>query len=78
MVGRAVWIVAAIASFAVAACAGPVGGVSEGDSCNGDDCAQDLTCQPIMGRQGDFCCPTPATMSSKPNCQPAPAQADGG
>ena len=67
---------AAVAAFTVAACVGPVGGVSEGDSCSGDNCAQDLTCQPIVGRQGDFCCPTPASMSSKPNCQPG--HVDGG
>ncbi|MGD0525743.1 MAG: hypothetical protein ABSE49_11395 [Polyangiaceae bacterium] len=60
----------------VAGCAGPVGGKGEGDSCSGaDDCSDDLQCQPIEGRSGDYCCPAPADASSKPNCQAAP---DGG
>jgi hypothetical protein len=59
----------------VAGCAGP-GGKGEGDSCGSqDDCSADLTCQPIIGRSGDFCCPAPADASDKPNCQ---AQPDGG
>jgi hypothetical protein len=70
-VGMAVVAVACI----VAGCAGPMG-KGEGDSCSGqDDCSTDLTCQPIGGRSGDYCCPAPADASSKPNCQ---AQGDGG
>jgi hypothetical protein len=67
---RAVGVV--FAAWSLAACVGPAGGVGEGDPCTQDDCAQDLTCQPIQGRQGEYCCPAPASMSSKPNCQPAP------
>jgi hypothetical protein len=51
-------------------------GKGEGDSCTGqDECSADLTCQPIGGHSGDFCCPAPADASNKPNCQ---AQGDGG
>ena len=71
--------VALVVAAAVTACVGPAGGVGEGDVCSQDDCAQDLTCQPIPGRPQDYCCPTPASMSSKPNCQPAePSGGDGG
>jgi hypothetical protein len=52
------------------ACAGPIG-KGEGDSCSSaDDCSSNLTCQPITGRQGDYCCPTPATAGNAANCQP--------
>ncbi len=63
---------------ALLACVGPVGGVGEGSPCSGDDCASNLTCQPIPGRSVDYCCPTPASMSSKANCQPATGAGDGG
>jgi hypothetical protein len=57
------------------ACAGPLG-KGQGDSCSSqDDCSADLTCQPVNGRSGDFCCPTPRSQSSNGNCQDAP---DGG
>jgi predicted small secreted protein len=70
-VGMAVVAVACV----VAGCAGP-GGKGEGDSCGSqDDCSADLTCQPIDGRTGDYCCPAPADSSDKPNCQ---VQPDGG
>ncbi|HEY3815656.1 MAG TPA: hypothetical protein VGL81_00715 [Polyangiaceae bacterium] len=70
-VGIAVVTVAGL----VAGCAGPMG-KGEGDSCSGnDECSSDLTCQPVGGRSGDFCCPTPADASSKSNCQVEP---DGG
>jgi hypothetical protein len=50
-------------------CAGPIG-KGEGDSCaSEDDCSSNLTCQPISGRKGDFCCPTPANASKEGNCQ---------
>lgn len=63
-------VVLAVVAVVSAACAGPVGGNSEGDSCSGaEDCASNLTCQPIKGRQGDFCCPTPAGSSQHSNCQ---------
>lgn len=53
------------------ACSG-TGGILEGNSCGGssDDCHGNLTCQPIEGRVGDFCCPTPADSSSQSNCHP--------
>lgn len=66
---RIVWSV--VVASALAACVGPTGGVGEGDPCSGDDCGSNLTCQPIQGRTQDYCCPAPASMSSKPNCQPA-------
>ncbi len=49
-------------------------GAGEGDSCSTQsDCSdQNLTCQPIDGRGGDFCCPTPPQSSSKTSCQPTP------
>jgi hypothetical protein len=58
------------------ACAGPLGGKGEGDQCTGEDqCSDDLQCQPIQGRSGDYCCPAPADASDKANCQ---AASDGG
>ncbi len=68
-----VGLVAALSS----ACAGPIG-KGEGDSCTtADDCSSNLTCQPITGRQGDYCCPTPPGTSKETNCQ-AVASQDGG
>jgi hypothetical protein len=62
----------------VMGCAGP-GGKGEGDSCGSqDDCSADLTCQPIQGRSGDFCCPAPPDASDKSNCQAQAPQPDGG
>ncbi|HEY5239818.1 MAG TPA: hypothetical protein VIJ22_00065 [Polyangiaceae bacterium] len=76
-VGVAVFAVSCV----VAGCAGPMG-KGEGDSCSGnEDCSADLTCQPITGRSGDFCCPAPADASDKSNCQAQPVtppQGDGG
>lgn len=52
----------------VVACEGPIG-KSEGDSCNSNDsCDEGLVCQPI-GDGGDYCCPTPATASTKSTCK---------
>ncbi|HEY8040990.1 MAG TPA: hypothetical protein VIF15_14390 [Polyangiaceae bacterium] len=77
MFRKMAWVVVACGfAAAVAACAGPTG-KGEGDSCTGaDDCSSNLTCQPISGRQGDFCCPTPASSSKEGNCQSA--STDGG
>jgi hypothetical protein len=50
-------------------------GKGEGDSCTGNDCSTDLTCQPVAGRTGDYCCPTPADNSDKSTCH---ADGDGG
>jgi hypothetical protein len=70
-----VLIACGLAAVLSAACAGPTG-KGEGDSCtSNDDCSSNLTCQPVDGRQGDFCCPTPADASSQSNCQAKP---DGG
>jgi hypothetical protein len=54
------------------ACSG-LGGVSEGSACGGstDDCAANLTCQPIKGH-GSVCCPAPASASDNPSCHAAP------
>ena len=74
MFRKMTFVVVALAGL-TAACAGP-SGKGEGDSCSGaDDCSADLTCQPILGRNGDFCCPAPADASDKANCQ---AEPDGG
>ena len=62
----AVGLVGALA----AGCAGQVG-KGEGESCSRDeDCNNQLFCQPVQGRQGDFCCPAPATASGEANCHP--------
>jgi hypothetical protein len=70
MLRKTVFVMTAVAALGgvVAACAGPTG-KGEGDSCStNDDCSSDLTCQPI-GDGGDFCCPTPASSSTKSSCQ---------
>ena len=61
------------------ACSGS-GGILEGHPCGGsqDDCHNNLTCQPITGRSGDFCCPTPAESSSETNCHAGTGTTDGG
>jgi hypothetical protein len=65
-----------IVAAGLLACAGPIGGKGEGESCAAaDDCGSDLTCQPVEGRGGDFCCPTVgvgAPPSKEANCQPGP------
>ncbi len=64
----------ALSFGAIVAC-GP-SGLSEGDSCggSGDDCGSNLTCQPVAGRKGDFCCPTPQQSSNYTNCHPTSAE----
>jgi hypothetical protein len=70
-------ILVALVAFAapslVAACGPSVNSdANEGGSCSSNgDCGGDLVCQPVTGRQGDYCCPTPATASKKASCQPA-------
>ena len=45
---------------------------NEGKACSAaDDCGGNLTCQPIQGRNQDYCCPTPANESKQSTCQPA-------
>jgi hypothetical protein len=64
-----------VTAVSLLACAGPVG-KGEGDSCSkADDCSSDLTCQPVVGRSGDYCCPTQgpgAPLPKEVNCQPVP------
>ena len=58
------------------ACAGPLGGKGQGESCTSqDECADDLTCQPITGQPTDVCCPTPPDSSTASGCH---AVTDGG
>jgi hypothetical protein len=60
----------AIGSLVVACGPSANADANEGGSCTQQgDCGGDLTCQPIHGRVGDFCCPTPAQTSSHANCQ---------
>jgi hypothetical protein len=67
MFRKTVFFGIASAIVGLAACAGPLG-KGQGESCSSqDDCAADLTCQPI-GAHGDFCCPTPASASTSGNC----------
>jgi hypothetical protein len=61
--------VAVVASLLIACSSGDE---NEGGSCtSNNDCGGNLVCQPIQGRQSDFCCPTPPTTSSHASCQPA-------
>ena len=77
MVGKTAFLVVALGLAAgLFNCAGPTG-KGMGESCSSqDDCSTDLTCQPVYGRQGDFCCPTPAdagdtsSSSNGANCVP--------
>ncbi len=69
MVGRVVCVLAVV-SAAVIACSGD--DKNEGGSCGSNsDCGGNLICQPVQGRKGDFCCPTPPTSSSQTNCHPS-------
>jgi hypothetical protein len=71
MFGKMIFAVAVVGALVVAC--GPADSLNhnEGGSCAQDgDCGGLLVCQPIEGRQGDFCCPTPACSSGKENCQP--------
>jgi hypothetical protein len=73
MFRKMVCVVLAAVTCGLIACVGP-NGKGEGESCSSpDDCGSDLTCQPVTGRSGDFCCPTPADTSTKSNCQSADA-----
>ena len=62
-------------------CAGNQTGTSEGGGCSTqDECDSELLCQPVTGRNGDFCCPAPLVYpgggfsSSQTNCQPVAAK----
>lgn len=60
-----------VVAMAMAGCASSVGDQNEGGSCAKEsDCGGNLICQPITGRSGDFCCPTPPESSSHANCHP--------
>jgi len=63
-------------TFLFAALVGLLGcGHGEGDTCNNDnDCAQGLTCQPIPGRNADYCCGIPASASTADTCHAAASQ----
>jgi hypothetical protein len=66
------WVTLAACGIAGAialGCSG-MGGISEGDPCGGtqDNCGSNLTCQPIKGHNGNYCCPTPASASKEDNC----------
>jgi hypothetical protein len=62
-----------VASSLLVAC-GPAASLNnnEGGSCSAanNNCGGDLDCQPIQGRTGEYCCPTPPQSSSAKNCQP--------
>jgi hypothetical protein len=62
-------VILAVSVGFLVACSGS-GGILEGDTCGGstDQCHNNLTCQPIQGRTGDFCCPTPPQSSTQTNC----------
>jgi hypothetical protein len=56
-------------SATVIACSGDAH--NEGGTCStANDCGGNLSCQPVDGRQGNFCCPTPADTSKETNCHP--------
>ena len=62
-------------------CAGNQTGTSEGGGCSStDECDSTLICQPVTGRNGDYCCPTPLVypgggfVSGQTNCQPTSGQ----
>lgn len=68
---------ASLLAIVCGGCAGNQTGTSEGGGCSSDDqCDSSLFCQPVTGRTGDFCCPTPLVLasgqftSSQTNCQP--------
>jgi hypothetical protein len=53
------------AAFALFGC----GGGEQGDDCTkNDDCNGGLICQPIKGREKDYCCPTPPESSEAVHC----------
>ena len=70
-IGKVICGLAFVGSLVVAC--GPADSLNknEGSGCSkNDDCGGELTCQPIQGRTGDFCCPAPADSSGKINCHP--------
>jgi hypothetical protein len=59
-------VVAAFVGIMVTACSG-----GQGDECTVDsDCKTNLTCQPVEGRDKNYCCPAPATSSDYATCHP--------
>jgi hypothetical protein len=64
---RSFFCVALAISATVLACSGDAH--NEGGTCaTVKDCGGNLSCQPITGRRGDFCCPTPPESSSETSC----------
>ena len=77
MVRKMASVVVAGLLVALVGCVGNEFGTGEGNSCsNADECKSELLCQPVTGRTGDFCCPSPLMRpdgqftSSQSNCQP--------
>ena len=71
MLGKLISGLALVGSLAVACGPAASSNANEGGSCSrASDCGGDLICQPIQGRQGDFCCPTPPQSSGHANCKP--------
>ena len=77
MVRKALYLGVAVGFCLVAGCVGETG-KGQGESCSSDgDCGGIGTvCQPVGGRSGDFCCPSPLKLpdgtfaSKESNCQP--------
>jgi hypothetical protein len=72
MFGKMIFAGLGVVGSLVVAC-GPADSLNqnEGASCSSNnDCGGLEVCQPITGRQGDFCCPTPPSSSSHESCQP--------
>jgi hypothetical protein len=70
MFRKTLFVVMALTALSgvVVACSGPLG-KAEGDSCDSNDSCEDgLVCQPI-GDGGEYCCPTPASVSTKSSCK---------
>ena len=78
MFGKMIFAVAVVGSLVVGCGPAASQNHNEGGSCSKDDdnCGGALICQPIEGRVGNFCCPTPAYSSSHANCQ-SPGQDPG-
>jgi hypothetical protein len=72
---RSSWVLALVTAASLAAIAVACEGGQAGDKCTtNSDCNTSLICQPIAGRNGDFCCgaygPDMPTTNIPENCQP--------
>jgi hypothetical protein len=71
MFGKMICTLGVVGSVLIACGPADSANHNEGGSCTQvSDCGGSLDCQPIAGRVGDFCCPTPPQSSSKTNCKP--------